>query len=145
MGRESFSRETLETRVLNYELDFTKQTEARARGFQSEKADWTEWCKMKVGEGSQEWYIFDCGEKEGCAAEPGEVEGGSQVWTMGISQRLLSMGRREGNMITISFIKQSTATIRLKESLVAHVSPAQYVNHHWSPHLADEKAEPWRD
>ena len=39
MGRESFSRETLETRVLNYELDFTKQTEARARGFQSEKAD----------------------------------------------------------------------------------------------------------
>ena len=35
-GRESFSRETLETRVLNNELNFTKQTEARARGFQSE-------------------------------------------------------------------------------------------------------------
>ena len=85
---------------------------------------------MKVSEGSQEWYIFDCCEKEGCAAEPGEVEGGSQVWTMGISQRLLSVGRREGNMITISFIKQSTATIRLKESLVAHIGPAQYVNHH---------------
>ena len=50
---------------------------------------------MKVGEGSQEWYIFDCGEKEGCAAEPGEVEGGSQVWTMGISQRLLSMRSEE--------------------------------------------------
>lgn len=56
-GRESFSRGTFEGRVFNYELDFTRQTEERARGFQREEADWTEQCKVKVGEGSQEWHL----------------------------------------------------------------------------------------
>lgn len=143
-GAESFSKEILETRVLSNELDFTKQTEARAKGFPVREPDWTEWCKMKVSEGSQEWASLIVVRRRLCC------RAWKVGWKPGLDnghlQRLLSDGEREGGMITISFIKRCDNHDKTEGiTCCSHYLPAQYVNHHWSPHLADEKAEPWRD